>query len=101
MSAGMFDTVCELTACSFVWMKDIVFYLVIAIVVNILIARGPRRLINDVVVFVVQVPVIQTIASWYLKKELKGFIQQIGLEASGSINSQIKPLPEKGDIIIN
>ena len=90
-----FAGTCTALACA--WAKEILFYVVLAIVVNILITGGPRRLVSDAIVFLLHVPVMKQVASWFLKKELTGFLQQVGIETSGSIKSQIKPLPIKGN----
>ena len=87
----------ELLATAYDWIKNVLFAIVFSIVLNILITKGPHCLIGKTIAFLLHVPGFRLTSAWYMKKELRSFLQQIGLdETSGSTKSQVKPLPEKG-----
>ncbi len=89
-----------LLACN--WIANFLFCIVILIVLNILFTKGQRCLIEKTTSFLLHLPGFKYVSTWFLKNELKKFLQQIGLsETSGSIKSRIKTLPEKGMVIDN
>lgn len=80
--------------------SDILVCLVIIVVLNIVFTSGVDGLVKNVASFFMNVPGVKTAVAWYLSKEVKGFLQQIGLGgSSGSAKSQVKPMPEKGQIV--
>lgn len=74
--------------------KDFIVTLVLLVAVNILINKGFRELIKTLCQFLLQLPAVKSLVGWYLKKEVHGFLKQVGLGGDGQ--SLVKPLPEKG-----
>lgn len=77
--------------------RDIILGFLAIIVINVVITEGWSGLASALLRLLLYIPGVKWLVSWYLRKEVRGFLKTLGINKGPGISSRIIPIPEKGD----
>ena len=78
------------------YISNLFVCLIAIIIIGILFNDGIPGLLSILLRAILYVPGIKALVSVYLKKEVKGFLNNLGISKGPGISSRILPIPEKG-----
>ena len=78
-------------------LRDVVFALAVAICVSVLIREGAGELIRKLLLVLRQLPGVNWVIGWALRREVKGFLRQLDPNSFKEGPRKGLALPEKGN----
>ena len=80
------------------YIEDIIVAFIVLLIVCVIVRDGWTGLVRIFVHCILYLPAIKPILNWYLKKQVHGFLKQLGIKKDGVGGaSKIMPIPVKGN----
>jgi sphinganine-1-phosphate aldolase len=78
------------------YFRDFLIALLVILMLSVLSRDGIHGLLGILVKSLLYLPGVKELVGWYLKKEVKGFMSQLGINKDNHISSRIMEIPETG-----
>lgn len=77
-------------------LRDIIFAFVVALCVSVVVREGAGGLVRKFLVVLRQLPAVNWVVGWALRREVKGFLRQLDPDSFKKRSKKGFALPEKG-----
>lgn len=79
--------------------SNILVCLIVIIIIGILVTDGVSGLLSVLLRAALYLPGVKALVSLYLKREVRGFLNSLGISKGPRISSRILAIPEKGSVM--
>lgn len=76
--------------------RDLLVAVVLVVIVSILVREGAGGFIRKLLAVARELPAVNTLIQWALKREVRGFLKQVDPAAFGEKKRKVMAIPETG-----